>query len=58
MGLAAEVDKFHRVNRAKVFSPSEWDLSFPRRPGMPDHGHTARRLELDTMLLKNASRRR
>jgi geranylgeranyl reductase family protein len=54
MGLADEVAKFHRVNRAKVFSPSEWDLSFPRRPGMPDHGHVARRLELDALLLKNA----
>jgi geranylgeranyl reductase family protein len=54
MGLADEVAKFHRVNRAKVFSPSEWELSFPRRPGMPDHGHVARRRELDTLLLKNA----
>ena len=54
MGLAAEVAGFHRVNRARIFSPSEWGLSFPRRPGMPDHGHTARRHELDTMLLKQA----
>ena len=54
MGLADEVAKFYRVNRAKVFSPSEWELSFPHRPGMPDHGHVARRLELDTLLLKNA----
>ena len=54
MGLADEVAKFHRVNRAKVFSPSEWELSFPHRPGMPDHGHVARRLELDALLLKNA----
>jgi geranylgeranyl reductase family protein len=54
MGLASEVAKFHRVNGAKVFSPSGWELAFPRRPGMPDHGHTARRLELDTLLLKNA----
>jgi menaquinone-9 beta-reductase len=54
MGLAAELTKFHRVNGAKVFSPSEWELSFPRRPGMPDHGHVARRSELDTLLLKQA----
>ncbi len=54
MGLADEVAKFHRVNGAKVFSPSEWDLSFPRRPGMPDHGHVARRSELDMLLLKRA----
>ncbi len=54
MGLAAEVAQFHRVNGARVFSPSEWRLSFPRRPGMPDHGHVARRCELDTMLLKQA----
>src|ERR1700739_474162 len=53
MGLAGEVAKFHRVNRAKVYSPSEWELPFPCRPGMPDHGHTARRLELDALLLKN-----
>ena len=54
MGLAEEVAKFHRVNRVRVFSPSEWELSFPRRPGMPDHGHVARRPELDTLLLKHA----
>src|ERR1700739_3298115 len=54
MGLTSDVAKFHRVNGAKVFSPSEWELAFPHRPGMPDHGHTARRLELDTLLLKNA----
>ena len=54
MGLAEEVDKFHQVNRVKVFSPSEWELSFPRRPGMPDHGYVARRPELDTLLLKHA----
>jgi flavin-dependent dehydrogenase len=57
MGLAGEVAKFHRVNRAKVFSPREWELSFPHRPGMPDHGHVARRLELDVLLLKTLSRR-
>lgn len=56
MGLAAQVARFHRVNRAKVFSPREWDLAFPRRPGMPDHGHAARRLELDALLLENAAR--
>ncbi|HEU4361426.1 MAG TPA: geranylgeranyl reductase family protein [Mycobacterium sp.] len=54
MGLADEVAKFHRVNRVRVFSPSAWELSFPRRPGMPDHGHVARRPELDTLLLKHA----
>ena len=54
MGLAEEVAKFHRINRAMIFSPSEWELSFPRRPGMPDHGHGARRRELDTLLLKHA----
>jgi menaquinone-9 beta-reductase len=54
MGLADEVAKFHRLNRATIFSPSEWELSFPRRPGMPDHGHGARRRELDTLLLKHA----
>ncbi|MGV0800938.1 FAD-dependent oxidoreductase, partial [Mycolicibacterium elephantis] len=37
-----------------VFSPSQWELSFPRRPGMPDHGHTVSRTELDTLLLKHA----
>ena len=48
MGLADEVSKFHRVNRVTVYSPSAWELSFPRRPGMPDHGHTVSRTELDT----------
>ena len=54
MGLADEVAKFHRVNRVTVFSPSQWELSFPKRPGMPDHGHTVSRTELDTLLLKHA----
>jgi geranylgeranyl reductase family protein len=54
MGLSEEVSKFHRVDGVKVFSPSEWDLSFPRRPGMPDHGYVARRHELDTILLRHA----
>ena len=54
MGLADEVAKFHRLNRARIFSPSEWELSFPRRPGMPDHGHGIRRTQLDTMLLRHA----
>ena len=54
MGLAEQVAKYHRVNRVRVFSPSTWELSFPRRPGMPDHGHVARRPELDTLLLKHA----
>ena len=55
MGLAEEVSKFHRVDGVRVFSPSEWDLSFPRRPGMPDHGYVARRPELDTILLRHAA---
>src|SRR3954463_1470129 len=54
MGLAHEVAEFHRVNRVTVFSPSQWELSFPKRPGMPDHGHTVSRTELDTLLLKHA----
>jgi menaquinone-9 beta-reductase len=54
MGLAEAIAKSHRVNGAKIFSPSEWELSFPRRPGMPDHGHVARRSELDTLLFKQA----
>ena len=54
MGLAEEVSKFHRVNRVTVFSPSKWELTFPKRPGMPDHGHTVSRTELDTLLLKHA----
>src|SRR5258708_35761900 len=54
MGLAEEGAKFHRVNRVTVFSPSQWELSFPKRPGMPDHGHTVSRTERDTLLLKHA----
>src|SRR6478736_4337238 len=54
MGLSHEVAEFHRVNRVTVFSPSAWELSFPKRPGMPDHGHTVSRTELDTLLLKHA----
>jgi geranylgeranyl reductase family protein len=55
MGLGEEVSKFQRVNGVTVYSPSQWDLSFPRRPGMPDHGHVVRRPELDTLLLKHAA---
>lgn len=54
MGLADEIDKFHRLNRATIFSPTQWELSFPRRPGMPDHGHGVSRRDLDTLLLKHA----
>lgn len=54
MGLGREVDQFHRVNRVTVFSPSRWELSFPKRPGMPDHGHTVSRTQLDALLLKHA----
>ena len=54
MGLAEEVAKFHRLNRATIFSPTEWELSFPRRPGMPNHGHGIRRTQLDAMLLRHA----
>jgi len=54
MGLADEISRFHRVDGVRVSSPSEWELSFPRRPGMPDHGHVVRRPELDTLLLKHA----
>ncbi|WP_183502575.1 MULTISPECIES: geranylgeranyl reductase family protein [unclassified Mycolicibacterium] len=54
MGLADEVDKFHRVNRATIYSPHRLELSFPSRPGMPNHGHCAPRRELDTLLLENA----
>lgn len=56
MGLADEVATFHRVNRVTVYSPSRWELSFPKRPGMPDHGHTVSRTVLDTMLLEHAAK--
>jgi hypothetical protein len=56
MGLADEVATFHRINRVTVFSPSRWELSFPKRPGMPDHGHTVSRTVLDTMLLEHAAK--
>lgn len=54
MGLANELSAFHQINRATIFSPSEWELSFPRRPGMPDHGHGVPRRDFDTLLLKHA----
>ncbi|MCX6480723.1 MAG: geranylgeranyl reductase family protein [Mycobacterium sp.] len=56
MGLADEVAEFHRVNRVTVFSPSRWELTSPKRPGMPDHGHTVSRTVLDTMLLEHAGK--
>ncbi|MFM9033042.1 MAG: geranylgeranyl reductase family protein [Mycobacterium sp.] len=56
MGLADQVSGFHRVNRVTVFTPSRWELSFPRRPGMPDHGATVSRTALDTMLLEHAEK--
>lgn len=54
MGLADEIATFHRVDKVTVYSPSRWELSFPQRPGMPAHGHTVSRTQLDTMLLKHA----
>ena len=56
MGLADEVSTFHRVDRVTVFSPSRWEMSFPQRPGMPDHGHTVSRTHLDTVLLSHAEK--
>src|SRR5947209_17526753 len=55
IGLANEVSKFHRISGVTVYSPLEWDLSFPNRPGMPNHGHTVNRTRLDTLLLKHAA---
>ncbi|WP_445169305.1 geranylgeranyl reductase family protein [Mycolicibacterium sp. Dal123E01] len=54
MGLADELAQFHRVNRATIFSPTPLELSFPQRPGMPNHGHCIARRDLDTLLLKHA----
>lgn len=54
MGLAQEVAQFHRVDGVRVDSGSIWELTFPKRPGMPDHGHVVRLPELDTLLLKHA----
>ena len=56
VGLADEVARFHRVDRVTVYSPSRWELSFPKRPGMPDHGHTVSRTVLDAMLLEHAAK--
>ncbi|MCV7194811.1 NAD(P)/FAD-dependent oxidoreductase [Mycolicibacterium brumae] len=57
MGLTEELKKFHRVNGVHVYSPSEWTLSFPHRPGMPDYGLVVRRPVLDTLLLHHAAAR-
>ncbi|MCV7177574.1 NAD(P)/FAD-dependent oxidoreductase [Mycolicibacterium sphagni] len=54
MGLADEITKFHRVDGVTIFSPSQWELSFPRRPGMPNHGYCIARRDLDTLLLEHA----
>ncbi len=54
MGLAKEVSRFHQIRGISVYSPSRWELSFPKRPGMPDHGATVSRTELDMLLLKHA----
>ncbi|BBX83295.1 NAD(P)/FAD-dependent oxidoreductase [Mycolicibacterium aubagnense] len=55
MGLAEQAATFHQINRVTVFSPHQWELSFPRRPGMPDHGCTVSRTRLDAMLLAHAA---
>lgn len=55
MGLAEQAATFHQINRVTVFSPHRWELSFPRRPGMPDHGCTVSRTRLDAMLLAHAA---
>jgi flavin-dependent dehydrogenase len=54
MGLADEITKFHRVDGVTIFSPSQWELSFPRRPGMPNHGYCVARRDLDSLLLDHA----
>lgn len=55
MGLAEQAAAFHQINRVTVFSPHRWELSFPHRPGMPDHGCTVSRTRLDAMLLEHAA---
>ena len=57
IGLPDEVSKFPASTGSRYSAPSEWELSFPRRPGMPMHGHVARRRDLDTLPLKTPSPR-
>ncbi len=55
MGLGAELEKFHRIDGLRVFSPSCWETAWPQRAGMPNIGYVARRLDLDQMLLDHAA---
>jgi menaquinone-9 beta-reductase len=56
MGLAEELDRFHKINGVRFFGRRSWQVGWPPRAGMPSHGYVGSRLTLDAMLLDQAGR--
>lgn len=57
MGLGAELERFHRVNRVKVVADTgTLERQWPQRPGLPSYGYVVPRTELDTLLIEAAAR--
>lgn len=55
MGLSKEIEKFHRIDGIRIYSPSPWQAKWPQRPGVPRTGYVARRTDFDLMLLNHAA---
>ncbi|MFC8528646.1 NAD(P)/FAD-dependent oxidoreductase [Nocardia sp. NPDC057227] len=55
MGLGAELERFPTVEYLKIRGHSSWQVRWPDRPGLPNFGRVARRLELDELLLTHAA---
>lgn len=54
MGLAGELERFHRVDGVRFLGERSWQFGWPERSGFPTTGYVASRLELDEMLLNQA----
>ncbi|GAB2662346.1 NAD(P)/FAD-dependent oxidoreductase [Nocardia goodfellowii] len=55
MGLTTELERFHRISYVKVRGHSSWQAEWPDRAGLPSFARTARRLDLDQLLLEHAA---
>ncbi|MFF0488824.1 geranylgeranyl reductase family protein [Nocardia sp. NPDC004068] len=55
MGLSAAMERFPAIDSVRIRGHSEWRVRWPDRPGLPSLARTARRLELDALLLAHAA---
>ncbi|WP_051027112.1 NAD(P)/FAD-dependent oxidoreductase [Nocardia higoensis] len=55
MGLRDELERFYAIEYVKIRGNSSWQVQWPHRAGIPDFARTARRLDLDAMLLEHAA---